>query len=140
MGSKIKQLQNELQHKIQTFDNQRGDPRDEYGEQQKQIKKLVQQFDPLNESVTFRSDANISDRHPSLYETIPSNCVNNVLRNIQTNYGTNTRVNLKPTNPIQKVDYSLSPSDFDPLVSSRNNLYSHPSLSETNESNLIDFN
>ncbi len=124
IDSKIKQLQNELQYKVQTFDNKRPDPRDEYREQQKQIKKLVQQFDPLNDSVTFRSDANISDRHPSLYETIPTNHVNNVLRNIQTNYGTNTRINLK-----SNFGYSSSTSDFDPLASS-----------ETNESNLIDFN
>ncbi len=63
--------------------------------------------------------------------------MNNVLRNIQSNYGTNTRMNLKPS---QQVCYSSLSSDFDPLAPSTNN--SHPCLSssETNESNLIDFN
>jgi len=120
IDSKIKQLQNELQYKIQRFDTKRVDPRDEYGEKQNEIKKLVQQFDPLENgnSVTFRSDINTTDRHPSIFESIPANCVNNVLRNLQTNYGKNTRMNFKQIS-----------SDFDPLTSS-----------ETNQSNLIDFN
>jgi hypothetical protein len=87
VASKIKQLQNELQHKIQTFDSKHFDPRDEYDEQQKIIEQLVQQFDPLHDStsVAFRSEINISDRHPSIYETIPINCVNTILKNLQTN-------------------------------------------------------
>jgi hypothetical protein len=75
---------NELQPKTQTFDNERVNPCDESGEQQKAITQLVQQFDPLHDttSVRFRSEFNISDRHPSVYETIPINCVNNVLKDL----------------------------------------------------------
>ncbi len=87
IDSKIRQLQSELKHKIQTFDNKRLNPRDEYGEQQKEIKKLVQQFDPHHDAtpVIFRSDINLTDRHPSLQEIIPTNCVNNIRKNLQTN-------------------------------------------------------
>lgn len=118
IDSKIKQLQTELQNKTQRFDNKRLDPRDDYGEQQKEIKKLVQQFDPLENasSVRFRSDILASDRHPSLFETIPANCVTNVLKTLQTT----TRNNLK---------YSDLNSTIDNLP-----------LPQTNESNLIDFN
>jgi hypothetical protein len=45
--------------------------------------------------------------------------VNNILRDIQANYGANTRMNLK------RVSYS----EFDPLTSK-----------ETDQSNLTDFN
>ncbi|CAF3909211.1 unnamed protein product [Adineta steineri] len=138
IDSKIKHLQNELQNKIQTFDNKRIDPREEYTEEQQEIKQLVQQFDPFDQAntVSFRSDINISDRHPSLNETIPSNCVNNVLKNIQSNFGTN----FKSTQPIEPVYNSSLSSDFDPLVSSTNNVYPHPPSSDTHGSNLIDFN
>ena len=50
IDSKIKQLQSELQHKVQTFDGKRLDARDEYG-QQTAIKRLVKQFDPLNDPI-----------------------------------------------------------------------------------------
>lgn len=164
VDSKIKKLQNELQNKVQTFDGKRIDHRNDYGPQT-EIKKLVKQFDPLEESnrmeknfnnssssspVIFRSNSsklssNISDRHPSLYETIPANHVNHTLQNIQTNYGTASRFNLQPsqsppqnnnnnnliqfspesTAPIQLLsrvrptsfDGSSSPN-FDPLTSS----------------------
>jgi len=74
IDSKIKRLQNELKYKIQTCDTKRLNPRDEYGEEQKEIKKkLVQIFNPINESnsVKFRSDINLIDRHPSIHEIIP---------------------------------------------------------------------
>ncbi|CAF4053363.1 unnamed protein product [Rotaria sp. Silwood2] len=126
INSKIKQLQNELQYKVQTFNNKPIDPHHEYNEEQKEINKLIEQFDPLNnsnnvnqiKSMTFHSDMNRSDRHPSISETIPTNYVNNMLKNIQSNYEINTQLNSKPNNPAQQNSYSSS---------------------ETNGSNLIDF-
>ncbi|CAF1302708.1 unnamed protein product, partial [Rotaria sordida] len=199
IDSKIKQLQDELQYKVQTFDNKRIDPRNEYGQQQqKEIKKLVEQFDPLDDSnkiktnsneyfstipIHFRSDdklsSNTSDRHRSIYETIPTNYVNNVLQNIQTIYGTTSRSNLRSTYSIQSKSQennfnhfspmSTAPANlfptktyknitddaslsFDPLAPSKEKIL-YPNIpsssstaaaasaaSQTNESNLIDFN
>jgi len=184
VDSKIKQLQSELQQKVQIFDGKRVDPRGEYG-QQTEIKKLVKQFDPLDDSnkneqnsddlfssmpITFRtnnksSSLNISERHPSLFESIPTNRVNSVLKNIQTNYGTTTsRFPLRPTTPhlatqqnnlIQFSSSNLFPktypnmsdesssSNFDPLApTDEKNLFSGISSpsSDTSGSNLIDFN
>jgi hypothetical protein len=182
VDSKIKQLQSELQQKVQIFDGKRVDPRGEYG-QQTEIKKLVKQFDPLDDSnkneqnsddlfssmpITFRtnnksSSLNISERHPSLFESIPTNRVNSVLKNIQTNYGTTTsRFPLRPTphlatqqnNLIQLSPSNLFPktypnmsdelsSNFDPLApTDEKNLFSGISSpsSDTSGSNLIDFN
>ncbi|CAF2797276.1 unnamed protein product [Rotaria sp. Silwood2] len=190
IDSKIKQLQYELQYKVQTFDSKRIDPRNEYG-QQKEIKKLVEQFDPLDDpyysnkikknsneyvssmAVTFRFDdkllSNTSDRHPSVYEAIPTNCVNNVLQNIQTTYGTASRTNLRSTYSMQTKSQennlnhfspaSTAPArlfpiktytsitddaalNFDPLAPSNEKTLNPniPSSSQTNGSNLIDFN
>ncbi|CAF1506762.1 unnamed protein product [Rotaria sordida] len=196
IDSKIKQLQDELQYKVQTFDNKRIDPRNEYGQQQqKEIKKLVEQFDPLDDSnkiktnsneyfstipIHLRSDdklsSNTSDRHRSIYETIPTNYVNNVLQNIQTIYGTTSRSNLRSTYSIQSKSQennfnhfspmSTAPANlfptktyknitddaslsFDPLAPSKEKIL-YPNIpsssstasaaSQTNESNLIDFN
>jgi hypothetical protein len=130
--SRIKQLQNELQHKIQTFDSKRIDPRDDYGEQEKEMKHLVKQFDPFDDdndpdNTNLGDTIDLFDRHSSIYETIPTNRVNNVLRDIQSNYGTQSRVNLRPTNSTQPV--RLSPPTNNRL-----------SPTETNESNLIDLN
>ena len=47
IDAKIKRLQDELQYKVQTFDGKRLNPRDEFGEQQSDIRRLVRQFDPL---------------------------------------------------------------------------------------------
>ncbi|CAF1216909.1 unnamed protein product [Adineta ricciae] len=142
IDSKIKQLQSELQYKVQIFDGKRIDPREEYGEEQTEIKTLVQQFDPLNESsaVLFRSDINVADRHPSLNEHIPTNCVNNVLRSIQTTYGTNTRMNPRTTHPVQHASHLSLAADFDPLVAPEASLYPSFQSTETHGSNLIDFN
>jgi hypothetical protein len=52
IDSKIKQLQSELQQKVQIFDGKRIDPRHDYGQQSTEIKKLVKQFDPLNDGQT----------------------------------------------------------------------------------------
>ncbi|CAF1302810.1 unnamed protein product [Adineta steineri] len=192
IDSKIKQLQSELQYKVQTFDGKRTDPRDEYGQQQTEIKKLVKQFDPLDDDtnylnkptknvntsftsmpVTFRPTekpiSNTVDRHPSIYETIPTNRVTAVLKNIQTNYGTTNRFTLRPTysmqqpqsnnnnnnlvrfSPASTAPASLFPkicstipddsSSFDPLAPSKEAiLYSNiPSTTSPNGSNLIDF-
>jgi len=190
IDSKIKKLQSELQFKVQTFDGKRTDPRDEYGQQQTEIKKLVEIFDPLDDSnysnrinknfndsfssmpIILRSDerssSNMVDRHPSLYEAIPTNRVSSVLQNIQTNYGTTSRFTLRPTYSTQQQQrnnlISFSPastapaalfpkicstipddptSSFDPLAPSKEKLlYSNipSSSSERNEPNLIDFN
>ncbi|CAF0891545.1 unnamed protein product [Adineta ricciae] len=142
IDSKIKQLQSELQYKVQIFDGKRINPREEYGEEQTEIKTLVQQFDPLNESsaVLFRSDINAADRHPSLNEHIPTNYVNNVLRNIQSTYGTNTRMNPRTTHPVQHASHSSLAADFDPLVAPEASLYPSFQSTETHGSNLIDFN
>ncbi|CAF4142608.1 unnamed protein product, partial [Adineta steineri] len=192
IDSKIKQLQSELQYKVQTFDGKRTDPRDEYGQQQTEIKKLVKQFDPLDDDtnflnkptknvntsftsmpVNFRSNekpiSNTVDRHPSIYETIPTNRVTAVLNNIQTNYGTTNRFTLRPTysmqqpqsnnnnnnltrfSPASTAPASLFPKicstipddslSFDPLAPSKETiLYSNiPSTTSPSGSNLIDF-
>ena len=133
IDSKIKQLQTELQYRVQTFDSPRTDPRHEYGEEQKEIKKLVQQFDPFDadqflfnaKSVSITNTAPIdsdealypidrSNRHPSLLETIPTNHVSQILQNIQSNYGTNIRptttTNLYPRSPATASD--TNPSDL----------------------------
>ncbi|CAF1627718.1 unnamed protein product, partial [Didymodactylos carnosus] len=48
--SSIKQLQTELKNKVQNFDGKRIDPKEEYGSQgENLIKKLVRQFDPLDD-------------------------------------------------------------------------------------------
>ena len=49
VDSKIKDLQSTLRQKVQTFEGKRLDPRDDCGHQT-EIKKLVKQFDPLDES------------------------------------------------------------------------------------------
>jgi hypothetical protein len=103
VDSKIKQLQSTLQHKVQIFDGKRMDPRDDCGPQM-EIKKLVQQFDPLDESNKFEKNSddlfstspNIADRHPSLRESIATNRVSTILQNIQSNYGTTSRFVLRP--------------------------------------------
>ncbi len=103
VDSKIKQLQSTLQHKVQIFDGKRMDPRDNCGPQM-EIKKLVQQFDPLDESNKFEKNSddlfstspNIADRHPSLRESIATNRVSTILQNIQSNYGTTSRFVLRP--------------------------------------------
>ncbi|CAF3670516.1 unnamed protein product [Rotaria sordida] len=144
IDSKIKQLQDELQYKVQTFDNKRIDPRNEYGQQQqqKEIKKLVEQFDPLDDSnkiktnsneyfstipIHFRSDdklsSNTSDRHRSIYETIPTNYVNNVLQNIQTIYGTTSRSNLRSTYSIQSKSQENNFNHFSPMSTAPANLF-----------------
>ncbi|CAF3769514.1 unnamed protein product [Rotaria sp. Silwood1] len=152
IDSKIKQLQNELQYKVQTFDNKRIDPRNEYGQQQREIKKLVEQFDPLDDSnysnkpkrnsneyfpsmpVIFRSDdkisSHISDRHPSVYETIPTNYVNNVLHNIQTTYGTTSRINLRSTYSMQTKSQENNLNHFSPALTAPANLF--PTKTYTN--------
>ncbi|CAF4634372.1 unnamed protein product [Rotaria sp. Silwood1] len=117
INSKIQQLQNELQYKLQTFNNKPINPHDEYDEKQNDINKLIEQFDPFNNSnnvnktkqTTFHSDIDRSNRHSSISETIPPNYVNNMLSNIQ--------LNSKPNNSAQPNSYSSS---------------------ETNGSNLID--
>ncbi len=184
IDSKIKQLQSELQQKVQIFDGKRLDPRGEYG-QQTEIKKLVKQFDPLDDSnknqqnsdhlfssmpITLRtnnkpSSPNISDRHPSLFESIPTNHVNAALKNIQTNYGTtpsrfplrppphsvaqqNNLIHFSPANIFPKTYPTMSnesSTNFDPLApTNEKSLFSGISStslsSETNGSNLIDFN
>ena len=108
---RIKQLQSELKLKVQTFGGKRIDPREECGPPT-EIRKLVKQFDPLDDNdddsksnkdllsstspVTLRLNhkptSNICDRHPSLNETIPNNHVSSLLQNIQSNYGTPARL------------------------------------------------
>ena len=133
IDSKIKQLQTELQYRVQTFDSARTDPRHEYGEEQREIKKLVQQFDPfdadqflfnvkpvnITNTAPIDSDEALSpidrnNRHPSLLETIPTNHVSQILQNIQSNYGTNIRptttTNLSPRSPATASD--TNPSDL----------------------------
>lgn len=172
IDSKIKQLQSTLQYKVQTFDGKRLNPRDECGPQN-EIKKLVKQFDPLDDSnqieefsssmpVAFRSNdkllSNISERHPSLLETIPTNRVTAVLQNIQTNYGTTSRFPIRPTYSIAQQNHlaSTAPADlfskkyptisedpvssFDPLAPTNEKIFYPPTSTETNGSNLIDFN
>lgn len=163
--SKIKQLQNTLKEKVQTFDGKRVDPREELG-QQSEIKRLVKQFDPLDEktsqgyspsssSVILRSNLNksigdLTDRHPSLFESIPTNRVANVLQNLQANYGTTTRTHLKSsqTNPnlIEFSPPSASTNGF--LTNPYPNMSQDPTvnfdpLAPINQkkpsSNLIDF-
>ncbi len=112
VDSKIKQLQSELQYKVQTFDGKRIDPRDDCGSQM-EIKRLVKQFDPLDESnkieknsddlfsslpVAFRpaTSPTITERHPSIMDAIPANRVTAILQNIQSNYGTTSRFVLRP--------------------------------------------
>jgi len=181
IDSKIKQLQNELQQKVQIFEGKRIGPGNDYG-QQTEIKKLVKQFDPLDDSnkieknsddlfssspVLFRSNnklsPNMSQNHPSVFETIPTNNVTNILQNIKTNYGTTTsRFNLRTSHsmPQQTNLIHFSPTlpaptsffpksldesstNFDPLApTNEKKLFPNiPSKStETNGSNLIDFN
>ncbi len=133
----IKKIQSELQYKVQTFDGKRIDPRDEYGQQQTEIKKRVEQFDPLDDSnyknsndtfssmpILLRSDerlaSNMVDRHPSLYESIPINRVSSVLQNIHTNYGTTSRFTLRPTYSTQQQQrnnlISFSPASTAPAA------------------------
>ncbi|UJR09433.1 hypothetical protein I4U23_013673 [Adineta vaga] len=136
IDSKIKQLQTELQFKVQTFDGKRIDPRNEYGEQQTEIKRLVQQFDPLNDlndtpktyrhpSTTFTSvplihrseqkpTSSTVNRHPSIYESIPRNRVTAVLQNLQTNYGTTSRSALRPSVSLQQPQQSKPVTGFSP--------------------------
>jgi hypothetical protein len=108
----------------------------------------------------------MSERHPSIFESIPTNRVNAVLQNIQTNYGTASRFYLPPNHsmPQQNNLIHFSPaltapahsfpklsstisdeplSNFDPLVSKDEKIssssISSASSSETNGSNLIDW-
>ncbi|CAF0811124.1 unnamed protein product [Rotaria sordida] len=144
INSKIKQLQNELQSKVQTFNNKPIDPRDEYDKEQTEVNKLIEQFDPFNNSndvnktkpMIFHSDMVTSNCHLPISETIPTNYV----KNIQSNYETNTQFNSKPDYSAEQNSHSSSSIDFDPLIPSANNSYPHLPSSETNESNLIDFN
>ena len=124
-------------------------------------------------SITFRSNdkflSDTANRHPSIYDVIPTNCVNNVLQNIHSNYGTPSRPNLRSVSSIEhksqqqnyfspsatapanlfptassNISYDLS-SHFDPLAPSKEKiLHSNissvtPSSETTNGSNLIDF-
>lgn len=187
---KIKQLQSELKLKVQTFDGKRIDPREDC-DPPTEIRKLVKQFDPFDDEtkstknaddlllsstspvaprLNNKSPSNIAERHPSLYETIPTNRVTAILQNIQSNYGTTTRMPLRthqftpgqipsnnlihfsPPSPPNLVGLtprkcSTVPEDaslnFDPLAPSNNKpIFSDlPSRpSESNGSNLIDFN
>ncbi|CAF0783895.1 unnamed protein product [Adineta ricciae] len=135
IDSKIKQLQSELQHKVQTFDGKRTDPRNEYGEQQTEIKRLVKQFDPLDDSnsspminrtpntsftsmpINLRLEQRLTShsigRHPSIHEAIPANRVTTLLQNIQTNFGTTSRVSARPSMPTQQRERK-SPTGFSP--------------------------
>lgn len=187
VDSKIKQLQSELKLKVQNFDGKRIDPREDC-DPPTEIRKLVKQFDPFDDenkstknaddlllsSVAHRlinkPPSNITDRHPSLFETIPTNRVTDILQNIQSNYGTTTRMPLRahqssprqilPNNlihfspPSAQIPVGLTPrkcsvvpedaaSNFDPLAPSNSKpIFSDlPSRSsDTNGSNLIDFN
>ena len=132
IDSKIKQLQTELQYRVQTFDGPRIDPRHEYGEQQKEIKKLVQQFDPfdadqylptakqpdITNTASIDSDEALSPiershRHPSLLETIPTNHVHQILQNIQSNYGTNIRSTTASLYPRPSTTTAPDPNTSD---------------------------
>lgn len=129
IDSKIKQLQSTLQHKVQNFDGKRIDPRDEYGQQQTEIKRLVKQFDPLNDSATSppsRQSPAMPQRHPSIYQHIPNNHVNNILQNLQNNRSAAAG----PT----ATDVALS---FDPLAPMP--VVVELPRTERNGSNLIDF-
>ena len=123
IDSKIKQLQSELQHKVQNFDGKRIDPREEYGQQQTEIKKLVKQFDPLCDP-TSASPTSMPQRHPSIYQHIPNNHVNNILQNLQNNRSS--------TAASWATDVTLS---FDPLAPTTN----EERRTRRNGSNLIDF-
>ena len=103
------------------------------------------------------------ERHPSLHETIPSNRVTTILQNIQTNYGTTSRFQLRNNHPgVQQSNLMhFSPprpttvprlfptkcppmiddssSSFDPLAPSNEKKFFPNLPSETNGSNLIDF-
>jgi len=149
VDSKIKKLQNELQHKVQTYDVKRIDPRNDYGPQT-EIKKLVKQFDPLDDSnkmeknfdhisslspVIFRTNSsnnqqkfspNISERHPSLFENILTNHVYGVLQNIQTNYGTASRFYLPPNHSMPQQNNLIH---FSPALTAP--AHSFPKLSST---------
>ncbi|CAF1568620.1 unnamed protein product [Rotaria magnacalcarata] len=145
IDSKIKQLQNELQYKVQTFDGKRLDPRNEYGQEKKEIKKIVEQFDPLDDPnyfgranknsnglltsipVSFRTEqklpSNTYDRHPSIYETIPTNHVNNVLQNIHSIYGTPNRLNFRATVSMQQKSQENNLNTFSPSLTAPAGLF-----------------
>ncbi|CAF3332046.1 unnamed protein product [Rotaria socialis] len=155
IDSKIKQLQNELQHKVQTFDGKRLDPRNEYGQEKKEIKKIVEQFDPLDDPnyfgranknsneflasmpVTFRTEeklpSNTYDRHPSIYETIPTNHVNNVLQNIHSIYGTPNRLNLRATVSMQHKSQENNLNTFSPSLTAPAGLFPVKTYSTTSD-------
>lgn len=129
IDSKIKQLQSTLQHKVQNFDGKRIDPRDEYGQQQTEIKRLVKQFDPLNDSATSppsRQSPSMPQRHPSIYQHIPNNHVNHILQNLQNNRSAAAAISTA-------TDVALS---FDPLAPTP---VAELPRTERNGSNLIDF-
>lgn len=61
----------------------------------------MQQFDPLeNES----REEDLTNRHPSIIETIPTNHVQQMLQTIQTTYGTNTRPNPNSSDTTNNFD------------------------------------
>jgi hypothetical protein len=114
IDSKIKQLQAELQYKVQTFDNTRREHQHNCEQQQTRIKQLVQQFDPLDvesRSDLLSSSSELTCRHPSIEVTIPSNHVHQILEKLQPIVDVNTHVNVR-TNVEHSSASSINNTDL----------------------------
>lgn len=103
VNPKIKQIQTELKHKVQNFDGPRRDLREELAAEQttNNIQQLMQQFDPLENDST---EDQLTNRHPSLIETIPTNHVHQILQTIQSTYGTNSRAKTNSSDKTNSFD------------------------------------
>jgi hypothetical protein len=154
-----------------------------------EIKKLVKQFDPFDESNKIDKDSDdlfsslpeafhptnkplsaLVDRHPSIRQDIPPNHVTGILQSFQSTYGKSSQYVLRPnystpgqpqqnnlfnlplltrtssigTNPNNSLAISDdASSSFDPLAPINDRIpfpVNSSKPTETNGSNLIDFN